>query len=48
MFIPAFILLLLSNVISILYILELKSIKNELEEEITQIHKFITDKENIN
>jgi len=48
MFISAFILLLCSNVISILYILELKSIKKELEDEITQIHKFITDKENIN
>lgn len=45
----ALIILLCSNVISILYIMELRSIKNILEDEICEIHKFITDKEkNIN
>jgi hypothetical protein len=46
MFIPAFIFLLCSNVLCILYIFELRAVKNELEDEICEIHKFITDNEN--
>jgi hypothetical protein len=47
--IQALFILLCSNVISILYIMELKSIKKILEDEICAIHKFITDNEkNIN
>ena len=47
--IHALILLLCSNVLAIVYIIELKAIKRELENEICEIHKFITDNEkNIN
>jgi hypothetical protein len=46
MFISSFILLICSNVFCILYIFELRAIKNELEEEICEIHKFITEKDN--
>ena len=41
----AIILLISLNVFSILYIIELKTIKKELEEEINEIYKKITEKD---